>query len=140
MSERSLDNLKKGVPIQEQPNANHGRYPTLVNAIEELPPDAQKKVYAALWKAISMRSVKEASKYLSKEVDNLPEECGVVMQIALKGLLGKNGLNALMNILDRLFGKPKTNAEVTLDGKVQGITVKVDNSETAEQLQNILNK
>lgn len=87
-----------------------------------------------------MRSVKEASKYLSKEVDNLPEECGVVMQIALKGLLGKNGLNALMNILDRLFGKPKTNAEVTLDGKVQGITVTVDNPETEQKLQQLLDK
>lgn len=139
MHPNSLANLKKRVNIQDQPNANHGRYPTMANIFKSIPEDAQEKVCVVLWTAISMRTVKEASEYLSKEAEGLPE-CGVIFQVALKGLLSKNGFRVLMDILDRLFGKPKTNAEVTLDGKVQGIIVKVDNTETAEQLQNILNK
>lgn len=136
MHPNSLANLKN---IKDQPNAHHGRYPTIANSIKAIPEDAQKKVYAVLWTAISMPNVKEASKYISKEADNLPE-CGFVLQIALRELQGKNGFKALMDILDRLFGKPKSSADVSLNGSVQGIIVKVDNSETAEQLQNILNK
>ena len=136
MHPNSLANLKN---IKDQPNAHHGRYPTIANSIKAIPEDAQKKVYAVLWTAISMPNVKEASKYISKEADNLPE-CGFVLQIALRELQGKNGFKALMDILDRLFGKPKTNAEVTLDGKVQGITVTVDNPDTEQKLQHLLDK
>lgn len=139
MHPNSLANLKKRVNIQDQPNANHGRYPTIANSIKAIPDDAKEKVYAVLWTAISMPNVKEASKYISKEADNLPE-CGFVLQVALRELQGKNGFRALMDILDRLFGKPKTNAEVTLDGKVQGITVTVDNPETEQKLQRLLDK
>ena len=139
MHPNSLANLKKGVNINEQPNAHQGRTPSLDKVIQSIPEDAQKKVYAVLWMAISMPNVKEASCYISKEADNLPE-CGFVLQIALRELQGKNGFKALMDILDRLFGKPKTNAEITLDGKVQGITVTVDNSDTEQKLQQILDK
>lgn len=139
MNPNSLANLKRGVKISEQPNANHGRTPTMANIIKSIPEDAQKKVYAVLWTAISMANVKEASKYISKEADNLPE-CGFALQIALRELQGKNGFKALMDILDRLFGKPKSSTEVTLDGKVQGITVTVDNPDTEQKLQQLLNK
>lgn len=139
MHPNSLANLKKGVHINNQPNAHQGRTPSLDKVIQSIPEDAQKKVYAALWMAISMPNVKEASRYISKEADNLPE-CGFVLQIALRELQGKNGFKALIDILDRLFGKPKSSTDVTLGGNVGGITVSVANPETAEQLQNILNK
>lgn len=139
MHPNSLANLKKRVNIQDQPNANHGRYPTIANSIKSIPDDAKEKVYAILWTAISMPSVKEASKYISKEADNLPE-CGFVLQVALRELQGKNGFRALMDILDRLFGKPKSSAEVMLGGNVGGITVMVDTPDTAEKLEKILQK
>lgn len=41
-------------------------------------------------------------------------------------------------IIAKILGEMED--KITFDGKVQGITVKVDNPETAEQLQNILNK
>jgi hypothetical protein len=134
MHPNSLANLKN---IKDQPNAHHGRYPTIANSIKAIPEDAQKKVYAVLWTAISMPNVKEASKYISKEADNLPE-CGFVLQVALRELQGKNGFRALMDILDRLFGKPKSNAEVSLNGSVQGLTVMVKNPDTAEKLEKII--
>lgn len=137
MHPNSLANLKKRVNIQDQPNANHGRYPTMANIFKSIPEDAQEKVCVVLWTAISMRTVKEASEYLSKEAEGLPE-CGVIFQVALKGLLSKNGFRVLMDILDRLFGKPKSNAEVSLNGSVQGLTVMVTNPDTAEKLEKIL--
>lgn len=134
----SLANLKN---INDQPNAHKGRPPAMAKVIKTIPEDAQKKVYSILWTAISMSSVKEASKYISKEADNLPE-CGFVLQIALRALQGKDGFKALMDILDRLFGKPKIVAEVEAEGNlsVQGINVVVSNSETEKKLNKILKK
>lgn len=136
MHPNSLANLRN---IKDQPNARRGRPPAMAKVIKTIPEDAQKKVYSILWSAISMTSVKEASKYISKEADNLPE-CGFVLQIALRALQGKNGFSALMDILDRLFGKPKTIAEVGVDGNVSlgNITVTVSNEETAKKLDKIL--
>jgi hypothetical protein len=57
----------------------------LANVIKEIPKDAQEKVYSVLWTAISMQNVKEASQYISKEADGMPE-CGFVLQIAIRAL------------------------------------------------------
>jgi hypothetical protein len=35
-----------------------------------------------------------------------------VLQVCLRALLGKNGFTALMDICDRLFGKPKQLTEI----------------------------
>ena len=117
MHPNSLANL---IPIQQQPNSNQGRPKKLVNVIKDMPKDAQERVYAILWTAISMTNVKEASHYISKEADNLPE-CGFALQIAIRALQGKDGFRALMDILDRLFGRPKqaepTQIDITTGGK-----------------------
>jgi hypothetical protein len=102
----SLANLKKGKTIQEQPNANHGRYPLMQNAIKTIPQDAQEKVYSVLWTALTMSNVKEAQKYIEEQAAELPE-CGMILQICLRALLSKSGFITLMDICDRLFGKPK---------------------------------
>ena len=131
----SLANLRN---IQTQPNVNKkGRPPTLNSRIKTIPKDAQDKIYSTLWTAISMANVKEASQYISKEADNLPE-CGFVLQIALRALQGKDGFKALMDILDRLFGKPKIKAEVNSDVSVNGVSVIVGDKDTAEKLNKIL--
>lgn len=137
INERSLANLAKGVPIQEQPNANHGRYPDLANVLKSIPPDAQERIYSVLWSALRVGSVKEAATYLKKEAENLPEH-GMVFQVAIRDIVGKNGLNAIMAILDRLFGKPKIKAEVNSDVSVSGVSVIVGDKDTAEKLNKIL--
>ena len=51
MHPNSLANLKKGRPIQEQPNSRNGRTPMVKNVIKTIPRDAQEKVYHVLWTA-----------------------------------------------------------------------------------------
>lgn len=88
-----------------------GRPPLLCNVLKNLPADAREKVHNALWTAISQRDVKEAQAYLQKAADDMPE-CGFVLQLAVKTLVGSKGWFALMDICDRLFGKPRQIAEI----------------------------
>ena len=104
------------------------------NAIKGLP-----KVYNVLWSAIAMTNVKEAQAYIEDQAKELPE-CGMVLQICIRALLGKNGFLALMDICDRLFGKPPQAHKVDMDAKMQGVTVNVGNDETKKILQDIMDK
>ena len=98
--------FKKG----EVPNPT-GRPPLMCNALKNLPQDARDKVHDALWTAISQPDVKSAQAYLQKAAEELPE-CGFVLQLAVKTLMGNKGWFALMDICDRLFGKPRQIAEI----------------------------
>lgn len=89
----------------------YGRGPLLCNALKKIPEDAREKVHEALWTAISQTDVKSASAYLQKTAEELPE-CGFVLQLAVKTLAGQKGWFALMDICDRLFGKPRQIAEI----------------------------
>ena len=109
------------------------------NAIKGLPKDAQEKVYNVLWSAIAMTNVKEAQAYIEDQAKELPE-CGFVLQVCIRALLGKNGFLALMDICDRLFGKPPQAHKVDMDAKMQGVTVNVGNDETKKILQDIIDK
>jgi hypothetical protein len=88
-----------------------GRPPLLCNVMKNLPQDAREKVHDALWTAISHPDVKSAQAYLQKAAEELPE-CGFVLQLAVKTLMGSKGWFALMDICDRLFGKPRQIAEI----------------------------
>ena len=88
-----------------------GRPPLPSNVIKTMPRDAREKAYDALWTAISCQDVTSAKKYLEKAADELPE-CGFVLQLAAKSLMGPKGWEALMDIYDRLFGKPKQTTEI----------------------------
>jgi hypothetical protein len=79
-------------------------------------PDAREKVYDALWTAISQKDIKPPSAYLQKTAAELPA-CGFVLQLADKSLAGSKGWWALMDICDRLFGKPRQITE--LEGNFQ---------------------
>ena len=116
-----------------------GRPALPANAIKALPKDAREKVYAVLWTAISLANVKEAQAYIENQAKELPE-CGFALQVCLRALLGKNGFLALMDICDRLFGKPPQAHKVDMDATVQGVTVNVTSPETAQVLQDIMDK
>lgn len=80
--------------------------------MKRLPRNLQNKVMDVLWTAISMPNARQAAAYLKEKEDELPE-CGFMFEILVKGLMGKNGSMVLMDILDRLIGKPKQIQELT---------------------------
>lgn len=88
-----------------------GRPPLLCNTLKNMPQDAREKVHDALWTAISQPDIKAASAYLQRAAEELPE-CGFILQLAVKTLAGPKGWFALMDICDRLFGKPRQIAEI----------------------------
>ena len=100
-----------GFRYQKGNTYGKGRPPYICNALKSIPADAREKVHDALWTAISQPDIKAASEYLQKTAEELPE-CGFVLQLAVKTLAGKQGWFALMDICDRLFGKPRQIAEI----------------------------
>lgn len=88
-----------------------GRPPLLCNVLKSLPADAQEQAMSVLWTAISQKDVKSAREFLEKCADDLPE-CGFALQVAIKALMGKQGWYALMDIYDRLWGKPRQTTEI----------------------------
>ena len=88
-----------------------GRQPFLCNVLKSMPAEAQEMAMSALWTAISQKDVRSAKEYLEKCADELPE-CGFALQIAVKALMGNKGWDALMDIYDRLFGKPRQTTEI----------------------------
>jgi hypothetical protein len=96
--------------VGESGNPN-GRPPLLCNVLKNLPADAQEKEYSALWTAMSQPDVKSAKEFLEKSAEELPE-CGFALQVAVKALMGNRGWLALMDIYDRLFGKPRQTTEI----------------------------
>lgn len=134
---RAKDNL---IPFKPGECGNpKGRPPSFRSVFKKMPRDAQKKALEALWAALAMPSYEEASKYLKEKEAELPE-CGFMFQVALRGLMGKDGAWVLGSLLDRLFGKPRQQAEVKHTGNAGGINVVVQNPETAAAVQAILEK
>lgn len=89
---------------------NRGRKPKLKN----IPDDAREKVMAALYHALTLPDQRTAMEYLKKEAKDLPE-FGYLIQVYAKGMMGKNGVAYVSDLLDRLFGKPKQVADITAD-------------------------
>ena len=102
----SLANLKKGKKFSStnQP-AHNGRLPKWVNTIKGIPPDAQEKIYTRLYEAMLCSSKDDAIAILNASGDELGEY-GFVLQVAARALSGKDGIGALLQILERIFGKP----------------------------------
>lgn len=107
-----------------------GRPRTLAKVLKEIPPDARERIYAILLTALTFRNVREASAYIQAQ-DSTDFKYGFVLQIAIKSLAGKNGWQALQDILDRLFGKPRISAEVAHTG---GITLQIVTDEETKGL------
>lgn len=127
---RAAENLRPCKP-GETHNPN-GRPKKLVNVIKKIPKDMQEKVYDVLAFALTLPDETSAKKYLESQQGELGQY-GFVLQIALKQLLKDGwGWSALMDIMDRLYGKPKMSADITATG--DGLTIVVKNQEEKDKL------
>ena len=110
-------NLKPCKP-GETHNPN-GRPKKMVNVIKKLPKDMQEKVYGVLAFALTLPDEASAKTYLESQQGELGQY-GFVLQIAIKQLLKEGwGWNALMDILDRLYGKPRETKDLEVVGKME---------------------
>lgn len=129
-NEQNLKPCRKG----ETHNPN-GRPKKLVNVIKKIPKDMQMKVYSALAFALTLPDMQSARKYLESEQGELGQY-GFVLQIAIKQLLKDGwGWSALMDIMDRLYGKPKMSADINAKG--DGLTIVVKSQEEKDKLDNM---
>lgn len=127
---RAAENLRPCKP-GETHNPN-GRPKKLVNVIKKIPKDMQEKVYDVLAFALTLPDETSAKKYLESQQGELGQY-GFVLQIAIKQLLKDGwGWSALMDIMDRLYGKPKMSADFTATG--DGLTIIVKNQEEKDKL------
>ena len=127
---RAAANLRPCKP-GETHNPN-GRPKKLVNVIKKIPKDMQEKVYDVLAFALTLPDETSAKKYLESRQGELGQY-GFVLQIAIKQLLKEGwGWSALMDIMDRLYGKPKMSADITATG--DGLTIVVKNQEEKDKL------
>ena len=126
-----LENLKPCKP-GETHNPN-GRPPKLKNTIKKLPKDMQEQVYGVLAFALTLPDMESAKKYLECKQGQLGKY-GIVLQIAIKQLNKEGwGFNAMMDIMDRLYGKPRFSAEVQHSG---GISLNITtDAETKEMIE-----
>lgn len=123
-------NLKPCKP-GETHNPN-GRPPKLVNVIKKIPKDMQEKVYGVLAYALTLPDEASAKEYLESQQGELGKY-GFVLQIAIRQLLKEGwGWSALMDIMDRLWGKPKMSADITASG--EGLTIVVRSEEEKDKL------
>lgn len=127
------DNLILYKPGQSgNPN---GRPKKLVNVIKKLPNDMQEKVFGVLSFALTLPDETAAKKYLQSQEGELGQY-GFVLQIAIKQLLKEGwGWNALMDIMDRLYGRPRETKEIQTTG--EGLTIVVKSQEEKEKLDNM---
>ena len=128
---RAAENLRPCKP-GETHNPN-GRPKKLVNVLKKIPKDMQEKVYDVLAFALTLPDETSAKKYLESQQGELGQY-GFVLQIAIKQLLKDGwGWSALMDIMDRLYGKPKMSADITATG--DGLTIIVKNQEEKDKLE-----
>lgn len=129
LSEKQLANLKPCKP-GETHNPN-GRPKKLVNAIKGLPKNMQVKVYGVLAFALTLPDEKTAKAYLEQQSGELGKY-GFVLQIAIRQLCKEGwGWGAMMDILDRLYGKPRISAEVAHTG---GITLNIQTDQETKEM------
>lgn len=113
----------------------NGRPKKLVNVIKDLPENMQSEVYAILAYALTLKSETEALSYLREQSGKLGKY-GFLMQIAIRQLTTERaGWFAAMDIMDRLYGKPRQSAEVT--HKADGLTIIVNSQEERDKIETL---
>lgn len=95
-----------------------GRTPRLKNLWKTIPKNAQQQLYGVLYHAIEMGSIEEAKAYLKQVNAEEPGKYGIVLEVTINALSGQYGWQALCDIYDRLFGRPRQQADVNLGGEV----------------------
>ena len=110
-----------------------GRKPKLKN----IPADAREKIIEALWHALSLPDQRTAQDYLSRTAKQLPEY-GYMIQVYAKGMMGKNGIIYVADLLDRLIGKPKQTTEVNVGSARTAIQLSVGDPEALAGLRKAL--
>lgn len=130
-----MDNLK--APKKGEVRNPNGRPKKLVNVIRKLPADMQEKVYGVLSFALTLPDETTAKTYLEAKEGELGQY-GFVLQICIKQLCKEGwGFSALMDILDRLYGRPREASDINLKG--DGLTIVVKSQEEKEKLENLGN-
>ena len=128
-----MDNLK--APKKGEVRNPYGGPKKLVNVIKKIPKDMQEKVYDVLAFALTLPDEKTAKEYLNKQSGELGQY-GFVLQIAIKQLLKEGwGWGALMDIFDRLYGRPRETKELMTTG--EGLTIVVKSQEEKDKLDNM---
>lgn len=133
-----------------------GRPKSLAKMIKDLPPDIQPEIIGVIAHALTLRSIAEAKDYI-KRIENgkISVRYGAILELTLKSLSGPHGWFTLKDIMDRLFGKPRVQAEIRMreprqyivigdvdvSDKVQqgDFVIYVDSKEDAEMIMNIGN-
>jgi hypothetical protein len=105
-----------------------GRPKQLSNLISEIPSDALKRIYKVLHQAIKMPNKGKAMEYLQDEIVKEVED-GFLLQLAVKTLMSKDGWSCAMDILDRIFGKPRQTNDVSIVDAPQAIINFTDGNE-----------
>lgn len=128
-----MENLRAPAPGEVR-NPN-GKPKRLINVIKKLPANMQEEVFGILGYVLTLPDETAAKKYLEYKAGELGQY-GFVLQIAIKQLLKEGwGFGAMMDILDRIYGKPRQSAEVT--HKAEGLTIVVNNDDEKEKILNI---
>lgn len=92
----------------------HGRPKKVDTAIKGIPKDAQQRIYNQLHAALACSTKAEAVELLKSHTT---EPYGFVFELAVYHLNGKSGWQTFTDILDRLFGRPKQVADVSLNSE-----------------------
>lgn len=87
----------------------------LDRALKAIPRDDRVKVLKVLHHALALPNVAMARRYMEEQEAELGEY-GFLMQIAVRQMAGKNGWFTVSDILDRIYGKPRQQAEIKMEG------------------------
>lgn len=119
---------KRGRFQKGQSGNPSGRPKQLSNLISEIPGDALKRIYKVLHQAIKMQNKGKAMEFLQDEIVK-EVEYGFLLQLAVKTLMSKDGWACAMDILDRIFGKPRQTNDVSIVDAPQAIINFTDGNE-----------
>lgn len=119
---------KRGRFQKGQSGNPSGRPKQLSNLISEIPSDALKRIYKVLHQSIKMPNKGKAMEFLQDEIVK-EVEYGFLLQLAVKTLMSKDGWSCAMDILDRIFGKPRQTNDVSIVDAPQAIINFTDGNE-----------
>jgi len=84
-----------------------------INILKDIPQDSKERVYRVLHTALMQPTGEEALKYLR---EHRSMEYGIVFEVYTRELTGDRALTALESLMDRLYGKPRQQTDVTFKG------------------------